>query len=176
LKSVLVRTPTPKRRTPLDIRSDLDHIDYPGIDIAHDEWPLDDESVDQVRAHHVLEHIPPHRIGYIWRELDRVLVPGGKAIIELPHTNSWAAATDMTHYGTGGTTPEVASYFNDGKHEQYWPDLDWQAEAWADMQFPTILRGSLRLKRRVQRPHLSHEVMKIPFVDAVVQIRITKRE
>jgi SAM-dependent methyltransferase len=46
------------------------------------EIALADESVDTVLCSDVLEHI--YNIGQIWREIARVLRPGGKAIIAVP--------------------------------------------------------------------------------------------
>lgn len=166
--------PSPDSTMTLDIREDLDHIDYPGVDIGVDRWPVDDESVRFVRAHHVLEHVPPEQIGHVWRELDRILVPGGEAVIDLPHAGTWSAATDMTHQGTGGTTPGVANYFADGSLEQYWPNLNWTVDAYARVEFPTFVRGSLRVRFVPSRPGLSFELVKIPFVDADVRIEIKK--
>lgn len=167
--------PHPDATATLDIREDLDHIDYPGVDIGTDRWPLADESVGSIRAHHVLEHVPPHQIGHIWREIDRVLVPGGEAFIELPHAGTWAAATDITHEGTGGTTPEVAEYFGDGDLEDYWPELNWSVNAYAEVTLPSFVRESLRIQFVPSRPRLSYELVKVPFVDAVVRVEIRKR-
>lgn len=168
------REPHPESTTTLDIREDLDHIDFPGINIGTDRWPITDQSVQAVRAHHVLEHIPPDQIGHVWRELNRVLVSGGTALIELPHANTWAAATDLTHYGTGGTTPEVTEYFG-GSHEQYWPELNWNVTAHAEVSFPNLLRPSFRIKKEITRPYISYELTKFPFVDAIVTIHIQKQ-
>jgi len=169
--------PHPNSTVTLDIREDLEHIDYPGVDIGQDSWPLADESVKSAHGYHVLEHIPPHQIGHVWAELDRVLLPGGTAFFELPHANTWAAATDMTHYGTGGTTPEVSRYFSaDSGQENYWPSLNWEVDAWADLSFPNFLRTSLRIRRDVRREFLSFELTKIPFVSGTVKMKIKKCE
>lgn len=39
------------------------------------EWPIEDQSIDLVVSHSVLEHLPEP--GYLFREAQRVLVPGG---------------------------------------------------------------------------------------------------
>lgn len=152
----------------LDIREDID-VDYPGVDIAHDEWPIDTRSVERAICSHVLEHVPPTSFGHVFKELDRILVDGGKACITVPHSGTWAAATDLTHQGTGGTTPEVDRYFADGRKdalEQYWPNLDWEVKAYTHVEFPTFLRSSLRLRCRVENGYRSIQLLKIPFMTA----------
>jgi predicted SAM-dependent methyltransferase len=85
----------------LDIREDLPHIDFPGVDIAVDEWPIESETYDRVIVKHVLEHLPPSRMTHVFTELDRVLNLGGTAEIELPHAGTYGAATDLTHRNGG---------------------------------------------------------------------------
>ena len=152
----------------LDIRTDLEHIDHPGVDVGVDEWPIESESVDMVIANHVVEHIPPARIGHLFEEVDRVLTEGGIFHVVTPHVGSWAAATDPTHYGTGGWTPSVTDYFT-GELEQYWPDLQWNAYAWATLTFPTFFRERRRVELRVSDGGLSFELLKSPFVTGVTE-------
>lgn len=167
--------PAPSSTATLDIREDLSYVDYPGINIAIDRWPFADGSVNRVLAHHVLEHVPPDRISHVLGELDRVLAVGGTAEILLPHAGSWAAQTDLTHFGTGGTTPGVAGYF-DGSLEQYWP-FDWAVDAWVEVSGPGFIRPSLRRTVRIESEVMVHELLKIPFLlsSAVVHVEITKR-
>ena len=74
---------------------------YVGVDIAPPAdqivdleytWPWEDSSVDEVLAYDVCEHVSDEsgadvKSGRIWfmNELHRVLIPGGKAIIETPN-------------------------------------------------------------------------------------------
>lgn len=59
-------------------------------------WPWPDNSVDEVRAHDVFEHLP-NRI-LTMNELHRVLKPGGRATIEVPSAAKGAGfAQDPTH-------------------------------------------------------------------------------
>ena len=46
--------------------------------------PYGDNSVSIIECYHVFEHIPRHDIEPMVREWQRVLVPGGKLVIELP--------------------------------------------------------------------------------------------
>ena len=59
-------------------------------------WPWADSSVDEVRAHHLFEHLPS-RIQTM-NELWRVLKPGGRATIAVPSASKGAGfAQDPTH-------------------------------------------------------------------------------
>lgn len=67
-------------------------------------WPVDDSSVDHIRASHVLEHVPAgaDRIA-IFNEAWRVLRPGGTFEVILPllitenGLPSWHSIADPTH-------------------------------------------------------------------------------
>jgi SAM-dependent methyltransferase len=71
----------------------------PGVDIVHDldqyPWPFEDESFDQVRLYHVLEHLaePMRAI----EELHRITKPGGLVEVRVPYWNSQDWASDPTH-------------------------------------------------------------------------------
>ncbi len=59
------------------------HVEYV-CDIAHEKLPFEDNSVDYIRASHVLEHIHPDRLGFVLGEFLRVLKPGGRVEISVP--------------------------------------------------------------------------------------------
>lgn len=66
-------------------------------------WPWPDSSVEEIVALDVVEHLPSKR--HTMNELWRVLMPGGKATIEVPHaTKGDGGHCDPTHvsYWTGG--------------------------------------------------------------------------
>jgi predicted SAM-dependent methyltransferase len=46
--------------------------------------PFDDNSVEEIWASHILEHIPPPRVQAVLKEWLRVLIPGGLARIVIP--------------------------------------------------------------------------------------------
>lgn len=59
-------------------------------------WPWADSSVEEVRAHDVIEHIAD-RIHFM-NELHRVMKPGARAIIEVPNASKGSGfAQDPTH-------------------------------------------------------------------------------
>jgi len=162
--------------TTVDIRDDLPHIDYGGIDIANDSLPFEDESFDTVLLFQVIEHIPPNRINHLISEIDRVLRPNGIIHIETPHSGTIDANTDLTHYGSGGTTPDIKHYFDsDGEMPCYWPKINWDVSAWANVEVRTILRPSHRISVKVTNAALSQAFVKIPFVTACVIINAQKR-
>lgn len=60
-------------------------------------WPWADNSVEEAHASHFIEHLTaPQRIHFV-NELYRVLVPGGKCQIIVPHWASCRAYGDLTH-------------------------------------------------------------------------------
>lgn len=81
----------------------IDFQALPGVDLVHDltvyPWPLPDESVLVAMASHVVEHIPPHNLGFIrfMNEVWRVLRPAGEFAIVCPHGRSDGYIQDPTH-------------------------------------------------------------------------------
>jgi len=158
----------------IDIREDLDDIDHGGVDVGTDRLPVDDASFDLIVMFQLLEHVPPEDIGHLFRECDRVLRPDGLLHIELPHAGTISAHTDLTHQGAGGTTPAVRRYF-DGRSQQYWSDLHWKVETWAELSAPTLLAGSWRISWKVRNAAVSHAMTKLPSVTGSVAIQATKQ-
>lgn len=76
-----------------------DLVNLQGIDVVHDltqfPWPWEDNSIDEVYAKDVLEHLP--NIILTMEEIHRVCKSGGKVYIAVPYWNSWEAITDPTH-------------------------------------------------------------------------------
>ena len=69
------------------------------VDLEKLPWPFESGSVDAVVAAHVLEHLgqSPDAFLAIMRELYRVMKPGAKARIVVPHPRSDDFLTDPTH-------------------------------------------------------------------------------
>lgn len=75
--------------------SDICKPDYI-FDIEKDVWPFDDNSVDEVIAHHVLEHLGE---GYFHalKEMYRVCSDGAIIHVQVPHHRSESFFHDATH-------------------------------------------------------------------------------
>lgn len=70
-----------------------------GADIQADilNLPLEDESVDEIRAHHILEHLPNDKKVEIMKEMWRVLKKNGIISIEVPIAGTQESYQDPTH-------------------------------------------------------------------------------
>ena len=66
------------------------------IDDANLILPFDDNSIDEIKAYHVLEHIGDNYIKLL-QELYRVLIPGGIIDIQVPHYGHECYQNDVTH-------------------------------------------------------------------------------
>jgi len=81
----------------------MDIRELPGVEIVWDfeefPWPLPDECVVRAIASHVVEHINPHKFGFInWmNEAWRVMKPNGQLALALPYWLSPGFAQDPTH-------------------------------------------------------------------------------
>ena len=76
-----------------------DLMPLPDIDVVHDlnerPWPWADNTIDEIWAKDVLEHLPD-TLGTM-EELYRITKPGASVYIAVPYWNSWEAITDPTH-------------------------------------------------------------------------------
>ena len=74
------------------------------FDLLTFPWPWDDESVDEIRCDHFVEHIPladnaegKDLFFCFFDEIWRILKPGGTAQITAPYYTSYRAWQDPTH-------------------------------------------------------------------------------
>ena len=79
----------------------LDQYRFEGVDhvlsLGTERWPFADGSVEEAHSSHFVEHLTPAERCHFCNELCRVLVPGGKAEIVVPHWGSVRAYGDPTH-------------------------------------------------------------------------------
>lgn len=66
------------------------------VDLERDTWPFEDNSVDEVIAHHVLEHLGEGYFHFM-QELYRVCRHGAQIDIRVPHHRHSNFADDPTH-------------------------------------------------------------------------------
>lgn len=83
----------------------VDSIDFGNgnviCNIGKDKWPWEDNSVEEAHSSHTLEHLTNlndkwERV-HFFNELGRVLKPGGKCLIIIPHWSSNRFYGDPTH-------------------------------------------------------------------------------
>lgn len=67
------------------------------FDIGEVDWPWDNESVGEINASHVMEHLTSEGFLHAMSEAYRVLKPGSLFTIEVPHPRSDYFIGDPTH-------------------------------------------------------------------------------
>lgn len=82
----------------------IDLVDVPGVDIICDlnlGFPfIPDNSVNEIYSSHFMEHIDD--LGYMMKEIYRILKPGGRKIMVVPHFSNPYYYSDYTHCNTFG--------------------------------------------------------------------------
>ena len=81
-------------------------------------WPWADNSVEEVVASHVLDHLPMSPTD-VMLNLYRILKPGGKASITVPHPRSDDFINDPSHHH--GYMPQTFEHFSK-KINQIWQE------------------------------------------------------
>lgn len=84
-------------------------------DLERTPWPLDDDSVSEIRAHHVLKHLGESRDGFfaIIKEIYRVCQHDGHLVAAVPHPMHPTFLSDPTHVrGFTGLTFQTLSRKN----------------------------------------------------------------
>ena len=85
------------------------------LDLEEAELPFQDESVEEVYASHVMEHL--HNFPALMNEIHRVLMPNGVVEIKVPMYPHKEAFGDPTHVRF--FTDVTMSYFHEGSHFWY---------------------------------------------------------
>lgn len=78
----------------------MDALDFPGIDVVtdlRDQWPWDENTVDEIFSSHCIEHFNSMERVHFINELWRVLKVGAKATLIFPNWSSCRAYGDPTH-------------------------------------------------------------------------------
>lgn len=75
---------------------------------------IPDKSVEEIKAHNILEHIPPEREIFVMNECNRVLTDDGRFDIEVPKFPHDQSVVDPTHR-TFWTRKKFTDYYAGGK-------------------------------------------------------------
>lgn len=79
----------------------IDLIPFDGVDhvfnAGRDKWPFDDGCVDEAYTSHFVEHLTALERVHFCNELYRVMKPGAKCTLIVPHWSSARAYGDPTH-------------------------------------------------------------------------------
>ncbi|HET7843124.1 MAG TPA: methyltransferase domain-containing protein [Xanthomonadales bacterium] len=79
----------------VDISADS-HADLV-CDLRTGPWPWADASVAEINSAHFFEHLTAEQRVLFMDECWRILVPGGKLVVTVPHARSDGAVQDPTH-------------------------------------------------------------------------------
>jgi len=153
--------PHPDADVGVDIREDA-QIQYTGVDLGVDEWPFDDNSVNRIYSADFLEHVPRDNLDHLWKELSRVLEPGGLASFTTPLAGGFRAQSSPTHRGPGGFNPKMERAFNDAE----WSHFPLTASAWAEMMAFRIVTF------RVDSGPYAAQLIKIPGMEGHVHLEL----
>lgn len=79
----------------------VDRLPFEGVDYQFnagvDSWPFENDSVEEAHTSHFVEHLTALERIHFCNELYRVLKPGGKCALVVPHWSSCRAYGDPTH-------------------------------------------------------------------------------
>jgi len=110
-------------KSPRDGCLNVDRVELPDVDVVWNlnrrPWPFTAGAWHEVIAHHVFEHLDD--IVQSVAELHRILAPGGKANIRVPHMAGWGAWNDITHRHF--FTRRSFDYFKRGHRWNYYYDF-----------------------------------------------------
>jgi SAM-dependent methyltransferase len=97
----------------------VDCLALPGVDVVHDlnsyPYPFAADSVDEIHAYHVLEHVPD--VMATLEELWRISKPAATVHIRVPHFTGILAWKDPTHKRS--FTSESFGYFGQNGYSYY---------------------------------------------------------
>ena len=92
----------------------------PEADIVHDmnvlPWPFEKNSFDLVLTNSTLEHVVD--VQKTLEEIHRILVPGGRLIVKVPHFRAIDAFVDPTHFHFFGAYS--MDFFAEGTHAEHY--------------------------------------------------------
>jgi len=95
-----------------------DIIPYDGVDYVFDfdavvDWPIENNTFDYIKAHHIIEHV--HDITHFFCELHRISKHDAIIHLETPHYsshNSWKDPTHINHFSLFFTDAITEGYLS----------------------------------------------------------------
>ena len=141
----------------------VDSIKFDGVDVVADlkqKWPFEDNSVDEARTSHFVEHLTGAERIHFFNELYRVLKKDAPCLIIVPHWSNDCAYGDPTHQW-----PPISEWFffyleqkwreANAPHTEYKCNFDWtygySLEQDAQTRNPEFQRFGVRHYRNVIR-------------------------
>lgn len=108
------------------LNADIDPLTKPDIliDIETGNFPLEDNSVDEVKAYHILEHVG-EGFFHLMQELYRICADGAIIDIQVPHHRSEVFYGDPSHVRF--ITTEVLRQFS--KKRNVWHIEQWKSSS-----------------------------------------------
>lgn len=126
----------------------LDCNDLPGVDVVHDiekiPLPFGDDEFDIIRCDNILEHIEYIEV---LKDIHRILKPGGKLIVRVPHFTTRINYSDPTHKKLFSI--DTFDFFVDGMTDKnYYFDFHFSGMACKKIRFHK--RGIFWLNRIIE--------------------------
>ena len=138
----------------------VDSIAFDGVDVVCDvrgKWQWEDSSVDEVHCSHFLEHLEQVERVHFYNELYRVLKPGAKATIVVPHwasnraygdpSHKWPAVSEMSFYYLSKDWRAVNAPHTDSAN------VDWGFLCDFDATWGYSLHGDLLVRSQEYQQH-----------------------
>jgi len=101
------------------------NLDLPDWDARRDTIPFGDEEVAGVVAYHFFEHLDGSTATKVVEEINRVLKPGGSALIVVPYYNSQLQHQNLDHKSSW-TEETFKNLFTDTTYDREGGRIDWR--------------------------------------------------
>jgi len=103
-------------------------------------WPWDDDSIDEIRANHIMEHLGQDSDTFlkIMQEIYRICKPGARIEINAPHPRHDDFISDPTH--VRAITPRLFELFSKNNNER------WAKGGFANSQLARYLDVDFEIK------------------------------
>jgi len=140
------------------------------VDLEAFPWPFPDASVDEILLTHVLEHLGRETETFfgIMRELHRVLKPGGKVQIGVPHPRSEGFLGDPTHVRP--ISPTILTLFSKRLNREWkqkgWPNTP--LGLYLDIDFEIVATSLTLTPRWLQQ--LQSGALTVDQVNAAIEM------